>query len=139
LTFIFVMVIWGTGIDERGPRVGGFAIGLTLAALILAFGPLTGVALNPARFLGPAAVAGNVDDWWVYFVGPGIGATVAGLTYQTLFWDGFPLARLGGSLRPAPGTLTPTPSSALEEPPAPRAARKAGVKRGARKAAPRKR
>ena len=70
LTFVLVMVIWGTGIDERGPRVGGFAIGGVLGGMVLAFGPLTGVGLNPARFLGPAAVAGHVDDWWVYFLGP---------------------------------------------------------------------
>ncbi len=117
LTFFFVITIWGTGIDERGPRVGGFAIGLVLASMILAFGPLTGVSLNPARFIGPAAIAGNVDDWWVYFLGPAIGGTVAGVLYPTLFWGGFPWARIGGSPAEAPDTVTPTPPSVLEEEP----------------------
>ncbi len=124
LTFFLVITIWGTGIDERGPRVGGFAIGLVLASMILAFGPLTGVALNPARFIGPAAVAGNVADWWVYFVGPAIGGAVAGLMYPVLFWGGWPWARIGGSPDLAPdtdapnrrplGQVDPTPASATE-------------------------
>ena len=116
LTFILVMVIWGTGIDERGPRVGGFAIGGVLGGMVLAFGPLTGVGLNPARFLGPAAVAGHVDDWWVYFLGPIIGGAVAGVLYPTLFWGGFPWARIGGSPDLAPDTTSSVPMSAIEEP-----------------------
>ena len=117
LTFFLVVVIWGTGIDERGPRVGGFAIGGVLGAMILGFGPTTGVSLNPARFLGPAAIAGNVDDWWVYIIGPAIGGAAAGILYPFLWWGGFPWARIGGSPDAAPDTVSPTPmSSALEEP-----------------------
>jgi aquaporin TIP len=131
LTFIFVMVIWGTGIDERGPRVGGYAIGTMLGAMVIAFGPLTGVGLNPARYLGPAAVAGHVDDWWVYFLGPAIGAVAAGLLYPTLFWGGFPWARIGGSPELAPDTVSPPPMPVVEEAVEPRPAK--------RKPAPRKR
>ena len=142
LAFFFVITIWGTGIDERGPRVGGFAIGFVLAGMILAFGPLTGVALNPARFIGPAAIAGNVDDWWVYFVGPGIGGAVAGVLYPTLFWGGWPWARIGGSPDEGPDTVSPMPPSVLEEEPvldnAPPEARKPRVRKPARKAPPRK-
>jgi aquaporin Z len=116
LTFVLVTVIWGTGIDERGPRVGGFAIGGVLGAMVTAFGPLTGVGLNPARFLGPAAVAGHVDDWWVYFLGPIIGGVVAGVLYPTIFWGGFPWARIGGSPDLAPDTTSSVPLSAIEEP-----------------------
>ena len=121
LTFILVLTIWGTGVDERGPRVGGFAIGLVLGGMILAFGPTTGVFLNPARFLGPAAVAGNVDHWWVYVIGPAIGAVAAGLLYQTAFWDGWPLARIGGSPDMAPDTVSEPPAS-IEEGTTPRPA-----------------
>jgi aquaporin Z len=109
LTFFLALVVWGTAIDERGPRVGGFAIGLTVMAVILGAGPLTGAALNPARYLGPAAVADSLSDWWVYFVGPGIGAAVAGVLYPTVFWSGFPWARVGGSpaVTPAPESTPP--------------------------------
>lgn len=116
LTFFLLMAVWGTGIDERGPRVGGFGIGLTLGAMIVAFGPLTGVGLNPARYIGPAAMSGQLDDWWVYFVGPAIGAVAAGVLYPTLFWGGFPWARIGGSPGEAPDTVSPPPLSAIEEP-----------------------
>jgi MIP family channel proteins len=140
LTFILVMVIWGTGIDERGPRVGGFAIGGVLGAMVLAFGPLTGVGLNPARFLGPAAVAGHVDDWWVYFLGPIIGGAVAGVLYPTLFWGGFPWARIGGSPDLAPDTSSTVPLSAIEEPAetVTESATRAGRKPAKRKPAARK-
>jgi MIP family channel proteins len=89
-TFFLAIVIWATGMDERGPRVGGFAIGLTVFVGVLVVGPLTGGAFNPARYLGPAAVADDLSNWWVYFVGPGIGGAVAGVLYPTLFGDGFP-------------------------------------------------
>jgi MIP family channel proteins len=136
LTFFLVMTIWGTGIDERGPRVGGFAIGTVLGGMILAFGPLTGVGLNPARYLGPAAVAGFLDNWWVYVFGPAVGAAVAGILYPLIFWGGWPFARIGGSPDLAPDTTSPPPLSAIEEPAETvRKARKASV----RKPPPRKR
>jgi aquaporin Z len=87
-TFFLATVIWGTAIDDRAPRMGGLFIGLFVATGVLAVGPLTGGAFNPARYLGPAAVAGQLDHWWVYFVGPGIGGAVAGLVYPTLFMGG---------------------------------------------------
>lgn len=116
LTFFLVMAVWGTGIDERGPRLGGLGVGLTLGAIVIAFGPLTGVGLNPARYIGPAAMSGHVDDWWVYIIGPSIGGAVAGVLYPTLFWGGFPWARVGGSPGEAPDTVSPPPLSAIEEP-----------------------
>jgi MIP family channel proteins len=100
-TFFLALVVWGTGIDDRGPRVGGFAIGLTVFVGVLAVGPLTGGAFNPARYLGPAAVADQLSEWWVYIVGPGIGAGVVGLLYPTLFWDGWPWARTAEAAEPA--------------------------------------
>jgi MIP family channel proteins len=149
LTFFLVTVVWGTGIDERSPRVGGFAIGSVLGAMILAFGPLTGVGLNPARYLGPAAVSSNLDDWWVYILGPVIGGGVAGIMYQYLWWGGFPWARIGGSPADAPDTVSPMPaSSVLEEAeaaPVVAPVRRAPVRKArarktvARKPAPRKR
>ena len=100
-TFFLAMVIWGTGIDERAPKVGGLFIGLTVVVGVLAVGPFTGGAFNPARYIGPAAVSGDVTHWWVYFVGPGIGGAIAGLVYPTIFQGGFPWAR-PSQAEPAP-------------------------------------
>lgn len=84
-TFFLVWVIFGTAVDPNAPKVGGFAIGLTLAAVILAIGPLTGSSLNPARSLGPAVASGVFEAQAVYWIGPIIGALVAGVLYDRLF------------------------------------------------------
>jgi MIP family channel proteins len=86
LTFFLVFVVFGSAIDERAPKVGGLFIGLTLAAGILVGGPLTGAALNPARFLGPAIVnLSHLQDTWIYLVGPLLGGAVAGLVWRYVF------------------------------------------------------
>lgn len=82
LTFFLVTAVWGTAVDDRAPKVGGFAIGLTVTMDILIGGPLTGAAMNPARAFGPALAMGSFADHWVYWVGPFLGAAVAALTYS---------------------------------------------------------
>jgi len=89
LTFFLVSVVYGTGIDPKGTfnAVGGFAIGLTISIDIMMGGPLTGAAMNPARWFGPALVAQFFDNWYVYWIGPFLGAIVAGLLYSRAFLD----------------------------------------------------
>src|SRR6266849_9578163 len=53
LTFFLVFVVYGSAVDARAPKIGGLAIGLTVALDILFGGPLTGAAMNPARTFGP--------------------------------------------------------------------------------------
>ncbi len=84
-TFFLVFVIFGTAVDPKAPRIGGLAIGFTLAACIFAIGPFTGGSLNPARSLGPAVASGVFEGQAVYWIGPLIGALVAALLYDTLF------------------------------------------------------
>ena len=53
LTFILMTVIMGTAVDNRAPAgIAGFGIGLVVMADILMGGPLTGAAMNPARWFG---------------------------------------------------------------------------------------
>jgi MIP family channel proteins len=82
LTVLLVWAVIGTAVDGRGPKIGGLAIGLAVAADILMGGPLTGAAMNPARWFGPAVAAGAYADWYVWWIGPAIGATVAALIYR---------------------------------------------------------
>ena len=84
-TFFLVFVVFGTAVDPRGPKVGGFAIGLTVTAGILGIGPLTGGSMNPARSFGPAVVAHIFEGQIVYWVGPLLGGIVAALLYERLF------------------------------------------------------
>jgi MIP family channel proteins len=84
-TFFLVFVVFGTAVDPKAPRVGGFAIGLTVAADILAIGPLTGASMNPARSFGPAVASQIFEGQAVYWIGPIIGAIAAALLYDMLF------------------------------------------------------
>jgi MIP family channel proteins len=82
LTLLLVLTVFGTAIDARAPRLGGIAIGLAVAADVLMGGPLTGAAMNPARWFGPALASGHWDNWYVWWVGPLIGAIVAAVIYR---------------------------------------------------------
>jgi MIP family channel proteins len=84
-TFFLTFVIFGTAVDPKAPRIGGLAIGFTLAACIFAIGPFTGGSLNPARSLGPAVASGVFEGQAVYWIGPVVGALAAALLYDTLF------------------------------------------------------
>jgi MIP family channel proteins len=84
-TFFLVFVVFGTAVDPRAPRVGGFAIGLTLTAAYLAIGPLTGASLNPARTFGPAVASGMFEGHMIYWGGPLLGGILAALAYDFIF------------------------------------------------------
>ena len=84
-TFFLVFAVFGTAVDPAAPKVGGFAIGLTVAADILAIGPLTGASMNPARSLGPAVVSGIFEAQAVYWIGPILGGVAAAVLYDQLF------------------------------------------------------
>jgi MIP family channel proteins len=81
-TFFLTFMVFGTAVDPRAPRVGGFAIGLTIAADILAIGPLTGGSMNPARSFGPAFVSQDFVGQFVYWVGPITGSILAAVLYH---------------------------------------------------------
>ncbi len=81
LTFFLVFVVYGSAVDARAPKIGGLAIGFTVALDILFGGPLAGGAMNVARWFGPALAAGNWKNAGVYFAGPLLGGAAAGLVY----------------------------------------------------------
>ncbi len=83
--FFLVFVFYGTVVDPRAPKVGGFAVGLTVTADILAIGPLTGASMNPARAFGPALVSANFEGHLIYWIGPIVGGIIAGLLYEWTF------------------------------------------------------
>ena len=83
LTFMFLMIILGAT-DRRAPQ--GFApiaIGLGLTLIHLIGIPVTNLSVNPARSTGPALFAGGwaVEQLWLFWVAPTVGAAIAGLVY----------------------------------------------------------
>ena len=85
LTFLLMTVIMGTAVDNRAPAgIAGFGIGLVVMADILMGGPLTGAAMNPARWAGVwifGDMTNNID-LIIYTVGP-----IAGALLGVLLWD----------------------------------------------------
>ncbi len=82
LTFFLLLAVFGTAVDKRAPKIGGFGIGLTVLVDILVGGPLTGAAMNPARTFGPALAGGFWQNDLVYWIGPIVGAAIAALLYE---------------------------------------------------------
>jgi MIP family channel proteins len=118
-TFFLAFVVFGTAVDPNAPKVGGFAIGLTVAADILAIGPLTGASMNPARSIGPAVASGIFEGQGVYWGGPIVGAILGAMIYDLLFLRRAPELPLHGAVRPeepAPPAPAPAPPRQRKKP-----------------------
>lgn len=89
-TFFLVLVIFGTAVDPKAPKVGGFAIG-----------PLTGGSLNPARSFGPAVASGVYEAQLIFWTGPIVGGVIAAVLYEFLFLRMPPEPVDHGAVRPA--------------------------------------
>lgn len=89
LTFFLVFVIFGVAVDPRSNKtIAGLVIGLTITMDILAGGVVSGAAMNPARWFGPAVVQGDFSNAWIWIVGPIVGGLIAAFLYQALFLQG---------------------------------------------------
>jgi len=97
LTFVLVLVVFATAVDPRGASkgYGGLWIGLAVVIGWFLAGNLTGAAMNPARWFGPALVAavytpatylaGLGTNWPVYVLGPLLGGGLAAFVYALAF------------------------------------------------------
>ena len=93
LTFMFLMIILGAT-DKRAPQ--GFApiaIGLGLTLIHLIGIPVTNLSVNPARSTGPAVFVGGwaIEQLWLFWVAPIVGAALAGLVYPALAREPAPM------------------------------------------------
>lgn len=104
-TAILAMVIFAlterrnAGIPTNG--MAPFFIGFTVAALISLFAPITQAGWNPARDLGPRivswfagwgdiAIPGPEGGFWLYILGPLVGAPIGALVFKLLIEPGLP-------------------------------------------------
>ena len=101
LTMVLLFAVFGTAIDPRAPKIGGLAIGLAIAADIMLGGPVTGAAMNPARWFGTAAAGGFFENWYVWIVGPVIGAVVAAALYRGILAEDADLTRTPATPQPS--------------------------------------
>ena len=86
MTFMFLIIILGAT-DHRAPI--GFApvaIGLGLTLIHLISIPVTNTSVNPARSTAVAFFAGGlaVQQLWLFWLAPIVGAALAGITYRWL-------------------------------------------------------
>jgi aquaporin NIP len=85
LTAFLMFVIMAVATDVRAVGAGAaIAIGGTVALDALFGGPVTGASMNPARSLGPAVAAGEWETFWLYIVGPVLGAALGAFAYQAV-------------------------------------------------------
>jgi MIP family channel proteins len=83
LTAILMFVIMAVATDTRAVgAAAAIAIGGAIGLDALFGGPITGASMNPARSFGPALVTGTWTDFWIYLIGPVIGATIGAVAYQ---------------------------------------------------------
>jgi MIP family channel proteins len=82
-TFFLVLAVCAVAFNPRARKEWApIAIGLTLGLVAMIFGPLTGSAVNPARWFGPALIGNEFGGVWPYLVGPLVGALAAAALYR---------------------------------------------------------
>jgi len=78
LTMGLVSVILGIASGAQNVGIlGALGVGSYIALAGMWASPLSGASMNPARTFGPDLVATNFTDFWVYAVGPIVGAVLA--------------------------------------------------------------
>jgi aquaporin Z len=78
LTLGLVSTILGTAsLAQNVGAMSAVAVGGYIIAAGLWASPLSGASMNPARSFGPDLALGNFDHYWVYVVGPLLGASAA--------------------------------------------------------------
>jgi aquaporin Z len=78
LTAVLVSVILGTASAAQNVgTIGALGVGGYIALAGLWSAPVSGTSMNPARSFGPALVSGTWTSYWVYVVGPLVGALIA--------------------------------------------------------------
>jgi aquaporin Z len=87
ITFFFLFIIIGTTSKGAASGFAGIPIGLGLTLIHLVSIPVTNTSVNPARSTGPALLAGSahVEQLWLFWVAPIIGAVVAGLLARWMY------------------------------------------------------
>lgn len=89
MTMMFLLIILGATSSKAPPGFAPIAIGLGLTLIHLISIPVTNTSVNPARSTGPALLEGGIalQQLWMFWVAPLIGAAIAGVLSKTLESD----------------------------------------------------
>jgi len=89
MTFAFLFVILGSTHGRAPAGFAPIAIGLCLTLIHLISIPVTNTSVNPARSTAPALFAGGwaLEQLWLFWVAPIVGALLAGFVYRWLSPD----------------------------------------------------
>ena len=78
LTLGLVSVILGTAAGARNVGFNGaLAVGAYIGLVSVWGAPISGASMNPGRSFAPMLVGGDLSHYWVYLVGPIVGALIA--------------------------------------------------------------
>lgn len=97
-TFILVFGVYVGIRTKQSEKIIGLWVGCALMMAINSIGPMTGASLNPARTIGPAIAS---YGWmtqrgaWLYYLGPTLGAILAGVLVKFVFYDDEQLKKMG--------------------------------------------
>jgi aquaporin NIP len=85
LSALLMFVIMAVATDTRAVgAAAAIAIGGVVLLDILVGGGVSGASMNPARSFGPALTSGTWDHFWVWVIGPVVGASLGALAYQLI-------------------------------------------------------
>ena len=78
-TFALQLTVFETMLHPRNRvgKLGPLAVGLVVFIVHGVLTPIDNCSVNPGRSLGPALVTNTWDDFWVFVVGPIVGALLA--------------------------------------------------------------
>lgn len=81
-TAIFLTVI--LIVSKRNGTMAVLAIPFTLVGIHFAIATITGSSVNPARSIGSALVGGDLNQLWIYLVGPTLGGILGYGVYKLM-------------------------------------------------------
>ena len=76
-TFLLILLIFICAARPRTQRYTPLVNPALFAILVWLEGPVSGASANPARSLGPAVIGSVWQGWWIYWLGPVLGAVMA--------------------------------------------------------------
>jgi len=83
MTFFLMFVIMAVATDDRAVgQAAAIAIGGTVLLDAMFGGPISGASMNPARSFGPALASNTWSHYWIYVVGPIVGAILGASFYE---------------------------------------------------------